>query len=274
MAKHNFTDGYQAPKARHDQVELVEKFFKKDQTISTKIEERSEVKQQQFTASEIISGEERKKEALQRREEFLKQNEDLYLTVKTSSEFKTVPVKSRKELEEEREAYIKKTVLRIQEEAFALSMRAKEEEEKRVEMLRLEKQRIIKEDQMRQEAMLRAEEERRQRDLARQDELRRQEQLLNNQKAENERLRIEKLKRDQEEREKLEKLRKEEEKRRAEVERKEMLKRQEESRHLEEMKHMEELKYQERRQIEAIIERGRIHFFTCPFSIISNFISR
>merc|ERR1712045_858436 len=44
--KHNFSGGYVAPKARADQVELVSKFFKKEQ-----VEAKSETKVQSFTTT-------------------------------------------------------------------------------------------------------------------------------------------------------------------------------------------------------------------------------
>merc|ERR1712228_4146 len=69
MTKHNFTDGYQAPKARQDQVELVGKFFKKEQVSTKKEESFVQVEEKQTT---VMSGEERKQEALKRRGEFLK----------------------------------------------------------------------------------------------------------------------------------------------------------------------------------------------------------
>ena len=70
LAKHNFTDGYQAPKARQDQVELVGKFFKKeDQVIQHE--------EKQFEQTTVQTGMERKAEALQRREEYLKKQENI-----------------------------------------------------------------------------------------------------------------------------------------------------------------------------------------------------
>merc|ERR1712226_1554336 len=81
LTKHNFTGGYVAPKARADQVELVSKFFKKEQ-----VEAKSGTKVQSFTTSEkstaeqrteiqssqieFASGDERRREALERRQEF------------------------------------------------------------------------------------------------------------------------------------------------------------------------------------------------------------
>merc|ERR1712060_476697 len=104
----------------------------------------------------VMSGEERKQEALKRRGEFLKKQENINTEIK-SSEFKMMSVKSRQELEEEREAYIKNAVLRIQEEALSMSQRMKMEEQKRLEMLKMEEERIKREETMRQEAIVKAE---------------------------------------------------------------------------------------------------------------------
>ena len=71
--KHNFSGGYVAPKARTDQQELVNKFFKHDKSeivkseqsmsIQTKTESRMESKIE--SKVEFSSGEERRKEALE-----------------------------------------------------------------------------------------------------------------------------------------------------------------------------------------------------------------
>merc|ERR1711874_75108 len=116
-----------------------------------------------------MGGEQRKAEALQRRQEFLKEQEDLHMKI-TKSEFKTFAVKSRRELEEERELYLKSAIQRVQEEAEAMKRRQQEDEKKREEMLRLEKERLANEDRLRQEAMLRAEEERKLKEAARLEE--------------------------------------------------------------------------------------------------------
>merc|ERR1711911_132782 len=106
-----------------------------------------------------MSGMERKQEALKRREEFVRKKENIDMTI-TESNYKTMNVKTRKQLEEERELYIKNAVERIQQEALNLSMRVKTEEEKRIEQLKLEEARILQEEKMRADAMLRAEQER------------------------------------------------------------------------------------------------------------------
>merc|ERR1711972_108418 len=152
LAKHNFTDGYQAPKARQDQVELVGKFFKKQEEYA-KYEESKEVKSEQTVSQ---SKEERKAEAIQRREEFLKKKENIDMNI-TTSEYKTVDVKTRQQIEEEREAYIQQTVMKIQQEALGLKERIKMEENSRLKI----------EEVKRQEAMQRAEEERKRKELAR-----------------------------------------------------------------------------------------------------------
>merc|ERR1712025_993496 len=177
--KHSFTGGagYTAPKARADQQELVNKFFKRadqmEQVETIKTENRVEVSSKIESKVEFSSGEERRKEALERRQEFLEQNKDLHMQLKTS-EFKMTSAKTRQQLEEERESFFRNTVMRVQEEAAMLSNRAKEDELKRIEYLKSEEERIKREEVLRQEAMLRAEEERKQKELARQEELKRQ----------------------------------------------------------------------------------------------------
>merc|ERR1739842_128228 len=76
-----------------------------------------------------------RKEALERRQEFLKENEDLHMKIK-STDFKITNVKTRQQLEQERESFFQSTVKRVQEEATMISNRAKEDEMKRVEFLK------------------------------------------------------------------------------------------------------------------------------------------
>merc|ERR1712179_189493 len=115
---------------------------------TTQVETKVEVEQKTE-----MSGMERKQEALKRREEFVRKKENIDMTI-TDSNYKTMNVKTRKQLEEERELYIKNAVERIQQEALNLSMRVKTEEEKRIEQLKLEEARILQEEKMRAEAML------------------------------------------------------------------------------------------------------------------------
>merc|ERR1711862_702648 len=121
---------------RADQQELVNKFFKRadqmEQVETIKTENRVEVSSKIESKVEFSSGEERRKEALERRQQ----------------------------LEEERESFFRNTVMRVQEEAAMLSNRAKEDELKRIEYLKSEEERIKRKEVLRQEAMLRAEEER------------------------------------------------------------------------------------------------------------------
>merc|ERR1711872_1041333 len=176
---------------------------KQTQQIETRTETQQSQKIEQIeskaTKVEFAGGEERRKEALERRQEFLKQQEDLHMKITSSSQYSMSNAKTRQQLEEEREAYIQNAVKRVQEEALMLSNRAKEEEMKRLEYIRLEEERIKKEDKFRAEAMLRAEEERKAKELARQEEIKRQQALMLEQKAERERMRL--LKRQQEEEE-------------------------------------------------------------------------
>merc|ERR1711892_1189691 len=246
LTKHNFSGGYVAPKARADQVELVSKFFKGDKTEQTEIqiETRTETHQSQqieqietkSTKVEFAGGEERRKEALERRQEFLKQQEDLHMKITSSSEFKISNAKSRQQLEEEREAYIKNAVLRVQEEALMLSNRAKEEENKRIEYIRMETERIAREDILRAEAMVRAEEERKLKEMARQEEMKRQQAAMSKQREELEKMRLLKKKQEEEERQRSEKLRLTEE-----------------SNHLAELKRQEEMRLMERQRLEQMI---------------------
>merc|ERR1719341_2599645 len=259
--KHNFTGGYVAPKARADQVELVSKFFKGDKTeqSETRIETHQSQKIEQIetkssaTKVEFAGGEERRKEALERRQEFLKQQEDLHMKITSSSQYNVSNAKSRQQLEEEREAYIKNAVLRVQEEALMLSTRAKEEEQKRMEYIRLEEERIKREDILRAEAMVRAEEERKQREIARQEEIKRQRAAMLKQREELENMRLLQKKQEEEERQRLEKLRLAEERKMAKVEKTEMSQKSDESSHLAERKRQEELKLLERQRLEQMI---------------------
>merc|ERR1719384_282063 len=200
--QHKFTGGYVAPKARTDQVELVNKFFKREtneRTETAQTEKMETVTTRVESKVEFSAGEDRRKEAIERRQEFLKQQEDLHMTVK-SSEMKVSNVKSRQQLEEEREAFFKNTVMRVQQEATMLSNRAKEEEQKRLEWLKTEEERMAREEILRQEAMLRAEEERRQKEAARQEELRRQKLELAKQREDQERERLARLQQEEQER--------------------------------------------------------------------------
>merc|ERR550539_1736650 len=125
--QHKFTGGYVAPKARTDQVELVNKFFKREtneRTETVQTEKVENVTTRLESKVEFSAGEDRRKEAIGRRQEFLKQQEDLHMEVK-SSEMKVSNVKTRQQLEEER---------------------------------------MAREEILRQEAMVRAEEERRQKE--------------------------------------------------------------------------------------------------------------
>merc|ERR1711892_497352 len=246
LTKHNFSGGYVAPKARADQVELVSKFFKGDKTEQTEIqiETRTETHQSQqieqietkSTKVEFAGGEERRKEALERRQEFLKQQEDLHMKITSSSQYNVSNAKSRQQLEEEREAYIKNAVLRVQEEALMLSNRAKEEENKRIEYIRMETERIAREDILRAETMVRAEEERKLKEMARQEEMKRQQAAMSKQREELEKMRLLKKKQEEEERQ-----------------RSEMSQRSEESNHLAELKRQEEMRLMERQRLEQMI---------------------
>merc|ERR1712079_738977 len=246
--KHNFSGGYVAPKARADQQELVNKFFKHDKSEKVEtIQSESVVKVESKMESkvEFSSGEERRKEALERRQEFLKENEDLYMQIK-SSDFKMTNVKTRQQLEQERESFFQNTVMRVQEEAKMISSRAKEDEMKRIEYLKSEEERIKREEILRQEAMLRAEEERKRKEFERQEELKKQQlafakqRLLKKQQEEGERMR-------------LERIRLEEERKRAIVQKSEVSERFEENSRIEELRRQDELKRLEKQRLEQMI---------------------
>jgi len=244
-AKHNFTGGYAAPKARQDQVDLVGKFFQKEQKEVVRQEQKSTFESTQtasFSSStsskvetkiESAGGEERRAEALARRQEFLKQQEDLRMKV-SSSQFSTVQSKTRQQLEEEREAMFAASVKRVQEESRMQMERAKMEEQKRIDFLKQEEERLKREEVLRQEAMIRAEEERRREEMERQ-------RLLKRQQEEEERMRLEKMRREEE--------------RQVSVKKTEIISRQEESNNMEEMKRLHEQKILERQRLEMMISQ-------------------
>merc|ERR1712025_176306 len=220
---------------------------------SMAVSSSSSMKVESKTSIEYAGGEERRQEALERRQEFLKQQEDMHMKISSSSQYSMGNAKTRQQLEEEREAYIQNAVKRVQEEALMLSNRAKEEEMKRLEYIRLEEERIKREDALRAEAMARAEEERRQKEIARQEELRRHQAEMQKKREELEHMRLLKKRQEEEERQRLEKLRLAEERKVTKVEKVEMTKRSDESSHLAELKRQEELKMLERQRLEQMI---------------------
>merc|ERR1711915_464050 len=108
------------------------------------------VQEEALMLSNRAKEEEMKRLEYIRLEEERIKKEDLHMKI-TSSQFNVGNAKTRQQLEEEREAFIKNAVLRVQEEALMLSNRAKEEEMKRLEYIRLEEERIKKEDKLRAE---------------------------------------------------------------------------------------------------------------------------
>ena len=264
-AKHNFTGGYAAPKARQDQVDLVGKFFQKEQKEVVRQEQKSTFESTQtasFSSStsskvetkiESAGGEERRAEALARRQEFLKQQEDLRMKV-SSSQFSTVQSKTRQQLEEEREAMFAASVKRVQEESRMQMERAKMEEQKRIDFLKQEEERLKREEVLRQEAMIRAEEERKRKEMERKEEMRKQQEMMQAQREEMERQRLLKRQQEEEERIRLEKMRREEE-RQVSVKKTEIISRQEESNNMEEMKRLHEQKILERQRLEMMISQ-------------------
>ena len=159
-----------------------------------------------------------------------------------SSDIKFTNVKTRQQLEEERESFFKNTVMRVQEEANMISNRAKEDEMKRVEFLKLEEERIMREEKLRQEAMLRAEQERKQKELARQEELRKQQMEFAKQREEMERQSLKKKQQEEEERRRLEMLRLEDERKRLAMQKTEKVVMEEKNSHLEELQRQDELR--------------------------------
>ena len=264
-AKHNFTGGYTAPKTRQDQVDLVGKFFQKEQKEVVRQEQKSSFESSQTTSFssststkvetkiESAGGEERRAEALERRKEFLKQQEDLRMKV-TSSQFSAVQSKTRQQLEEEREAMFAASVKRVQEESRMQMERAKMEEQKRLDFLKQEEERLKREEVLRQEAMIRAEEERRRKEAERKEEMRKQQEMMQAQREEMERERLLKRQQEEEERRRQEKLRQESE-RQVSTTKTEIITRKEESNNMEEMKRMHEQKILERQRLEMMISQ-------------------
>merc|ERR1711909_184369 len=136
-----------APKARPDQVDLVGKFFQREQKQESKQEmsvqssQTTTVSSSAKTSIEYAGGEERRAEALERRQEFLKQQEDMHMKI-SSSQFTAVKSKTRQQLEEEREAMFAASVLRVQEESRMQMERSKQEEQKRIGFLKDEEERV------------------------------------------------------------------------------------------------------------------------------------
>merc|ERR1712012_1373765 len=197
--------------------------FESTQTASFSSSTSSKVE----TKIESAGGEERRAEALARRREFLKQQEDLRMKV-SSSQFSTVQSKTRQQLEEEREAMFAASVKRVQEESRMQMERAKMEEQKRIDFLKQEEERLKREEVLRQEAMIRAEEERKRKEMERKEE-------------EEERIRLEKMRREEE--------------RQVSVKKTEIISRQEESNNMEEMKRLHEQKILERQRLEMMISQ-------------------
>merc|ERR1711981_183947 len=207
------------PKARPDQVDLVGKFFQKEQKEVVRQEQKTSFESTQassFASStstkvetkiESAGGEERRAEALERRKVFLKQQEDMNMKI-SSSQFSTVQSKSRQQLEEEREAMFAASVKRVQEESRMQMERAKMEEQKRLDFLKQEEER---------------------------------QRLLKRQQEEEERMRQEKLRRESENQVSMTKT--------------EIITRKEESNNMEEMKRMHEQKILERQRLEMMISQ-------------------
>merc|ERR1712012_860262 len=185
--------------------------FESTQTASFSSSTSSKVE----TKIESAGGEERRAEALARRQEFLKQQEDLRMKV-SSSQFSTVQSKTRQQLEEEREAMFAASVKRVQEESRMQMERAKMEEQKRIDFLKQEMMQAQREEMERQ-------------------------RLLKRQQEEEERIRLEKMRREEE--------------RQVSVKKTEIISRQEESNNMEEMKRLHEQKILERQRLEMMISQ-------------------
>jgi len=169
----------------------------------------------------------------------------------TTSEYRTVDVKTRQQIEEEREAYIQQTVMKIQQEALGLKERIKMEENSRIQMIKQEEERLKIEEVKRQEAMQRAEEERKRKELARIEEMRKQQDLLNQKRAEMERQRLEK---EAAERKRLEMMKLESQRQQTEsVQKTTQVK--EETKVFEEAKHFEEMRKRERQKLEELVRK-------------------
>merc|ERR1719285_162018 len=174
-----------------------------------------------------------------------------------TSEFKLENVKSKKELEEEREAIILAAISRIKEESSSLTSRVKFEEQKRVEYIKEEEERQKRADALRQEAMIKSEEERRIKiEAERKAKVEREEQIRL-EKLEQQRLMQERLKQEEEERLRRRQQEKIETKKTDEVMKKQSLLQMEESKRMEELKIIEERKLQERLQLESMIQKEK-----------------
>ena len=175
-----------------------------------------------------------------------------------SATVKITNVKTRQQLEQERESFFQSTVKRVQEEATMISNRAKEDEMKRVEFLKGEEERIMREEKLRQEAIQRAEEERKQKELERQEMLKKQQLEFKNQREEMERQNLMKRQKEEEERRRFEMQRIEEERKRQVVHKSEKVVMEEKNSHLEELQRQDELRRLEKQRLEQMIIQGKI----------------
>jgi len=93
-----------------------------------------------------------------------------------------VDVKSYHQLQKEREEMMNKEIEKTRQEAVSLWDRAKQDDNKRVDLIMTEKRRVEMEQKMRNEILQKENEERLAKDKARKEEIRRQEELLSGRK--------------------------------------------------------------------------------------------
>jgi len=234
-AKHTFSDGYVAPKARSESKEreekqkaLVSKFFNKEQRKETTkaakakfeslaSESKSEVRMsatsmqqstsvtsssQQVSKTETkvtkISAEEAKVKGEERKQEALKRREEF--VVKQSEARVATNIKSTQELHREREEIIQSQVRKMQEENKQMMERYLQESKQRADILQKEQEMIEKENNAKAELMRIRMEEQAEKEKQRKASLKRQDSLLREEgvkKEQEERRKSEERKRDQ-----------------------------------------------------------------------------
>merc|ERR1712217_361808 len=196
-----------------EQMKLVQKYFQREKQstdmLQQKIVDKAENLRRQYSPRSksetrndakisreeaLQLGEERRQNAIQRRQEFLKSEtkesrvkmstvqmtkhqkkefqeqrfniqqqerqdqSELSQQVSTSDRAMRVDVKSRKQIERERDEIVQQTIMNYQIESQTIAKRVKEEEDKRIKMIQEEKSRLEEETKFKQEALRRMEE--------------------------------------------------------------------------------------------------------------------
>merc|ERR1711994_990195 len=152
---------------RQEQIKLVSKFFQKEKStvdnLQEKIVQKAENIQKGFATSTttevrrmtreeaLIEGENRRQDAMRRREEFLKQQSEQLAFEVVESEHRVIAAKSRQELEEDRERFLRETCERVKRESSELSQRHKQEEERRASEVQKAKEEMENEERARKQ---------------------------------------------------------------------------------------------------------------------------